>query len=507
MEPLAPTSYWRTTSDEPAEYPSLTEGIRAEVAILGAGITGLTAALLLKQAGRQVVVLEAGRVGAGTTGGTSAHLEVLPDQGAKTLLSDFGESAARHITRARQEAIDQIEAWVRQYGIDCDFRRVPAFAYTERGDHVKQIEAECDAARRLGIAATMTDEVGLPFDVACGVRVENQARFHALRYLHGLAKQVHGGAGVIYENTRAEPPRDGDPCTVATPHGIVKADRVIVATHSAFLGISQFDMRMEPYQSYVVTAHVADPPPDALYFDDDRPYHYTRWASSDRPGLLLIGGADHKTGLGDPHDSLRMLEEYVRERFRAQAIEQHWSAEFFEPADGAPFIGKAPGWKNVYLGTGYSGTGLTYGTAAGTLLAQLVQGIEPPLAKAVTPARLKPLAAAQSLLSEGFSVVKQFVADRFAGETIESLEEIAAGEGRLVSYHGEKLAAYRGEDGRMHLLSPACTHAGCYVRWNGVEKTWDCPCHGGRYSAAGERIYGPPPNDLEQKTPQAVAGD
>jgi glycine/D-amino acid oxidase-like deaminating enzyme/nitrite reductase/ring-hydroxylating ferredoxin subunit len=429
----------------------------------------------------------------------------MPDQGAQVLLKDFGETASRQLIAARQGAIDLIERWVRQYGIDCDFGRVPAFAYTEREDHVRQMEKECNAARRIGIEASLTDAVGLPFDTACGIRMENQARFHPMKYLQALAAQVHGGGCAIYEETRADVPKDGAPCTVTTPHGVVKADRVIVATHSAFLGISQFDMRMEPYQSYVVSAHVSDALPDALYFDDSEPYNYIRWAETGKPGLLLIGGADHKTGHGDPQESLRTLEEYVRQRFRVQAIQQHWSAEFFEPADGAPYIGKVPLYDHVYIATGYSGTGMTYGTAAAGLLAELVQGIEPPLAGVVSPSRLKPIAAAKGLISENLDVAKQLVADRFVGDKIESLDKIPAGEGRLVSYQGETLAAYRDPAGQLHLLSPACTHAGCYVRWNSVEKTWDCPCHGGRYSPQGERIYGPPPQDLKEKTAELTA--
>lgn len=501
MKPIAPHSYWYTTSNDVPTYPSFQEGVHADVAIIGAGITGLTAALRLKRAGRRVVVLEAGRVGAGTTGGTSAHLDALPDQGCEKLISDFGESGARQLTDARRGAIDQIEQWARELNIDCDFRRIPAYTYTELQDGVDRLRRECDAARRLGVDAAMAGDIGLPFPVAGAVRFENQARFHPLKYLQTLAVQVHGDGCAIYEQTRAEPPADGQPCTIATPHGVVKAERVIVATHSAYLGISQFDMRMAPYQSYVVSAYVSEPPPDALFWDDADPYHYTRWADSEKPGLLLIGGADHKTGHGDPADALRCLEDYVRNRFRVQAIEQRWSAEFFEPADGAPFIGKIPTWRHVYLGTGYSGTGLTYGTAAGMLLADLAQDLEPPLAAVVSPARLKPLAAAKELVKENLDVAKQYVADRFVGEKVASLDEIGAGEGRLVTYQGEQLAVYRDDGGQIHALSPACTHAGCYVRWNNVEKTWDCPCHGGRYSATGERIYGPPPQDLENKTP------
>lgn len=506
MHSIAPHSFWLQTIDQDAAYPPLQEDVRAEVAVIGAGITGLTAALRLKRAGRRVVVLEAGRIGAGATGGTTAHIEELPDQGCRQLIKDFGEEGAQSITGARRMAIEQMEQWIREFHIDCDFRRIPAYLYTEKDHHIRQLEKECDAAQRLGIPSSMTDAIGLPFDIACAVRFENQARLHPMKYLKALAAQVHGGGCAIYEETRAEPPDDGEPCTVVTAQGIVKADRVIVATHSAYLGISMFDMRMEPYQSYVVAAHVLEPPPDALYWDDADPYHYTRWAESNKPGLLLIGGGDHKTGHGDPAESVRQLEEYVRERFRVQALQQYWSAEFFEPADGVPFIGRVPTYKNTYLAAGFSGTGMTYGTAAGVILSDLVQGIESPWADVFSPARLKPLAAAAGLISENVDTAVRFVVDRFAGERIDSLDEIAAGEGRLIQYQGEQLAAYRDDAGQIHLLSPACTHAGCHVKWNGMEKTWDCPCHGGRYSALGERIYGPPPKDLEQKTPAAIGG-
>jgi Rieske Fe-S protein len=249
-----------------------------------------------------------------------------------------------------------------------------------------------------------------------------------------------------------------------------------------------------------MTVRVEQELPDALFWDDAEPYHYTRRATTDDPGLIIVGGSDHKTGQGDDErDAFHHLERYVRQRFAVQKIEQRWSAEFFEPADGLPYVGRVPSMKHVYLGTGYSGTGLTFGTVAGRLLADLVLDRANPMSDIFSPSRIKPLAAGGSLIKENLNAAKHFVLDRFTGDSIESLEEVPPGKGRLVKYEGKQWAIYRDDEGAIHVLSPVCTHMGCHVQWNEAEKTWDCPCHGGRFSCLGERLYGPPPKDLEEQ--------
>ncbi|HUG89636.1 MAG TPA: FAD-dependent oxidoreductase, partial [Planctomycetaceae bacterium] len=450
------------------------------------------------RARRRVVVLEAGRIGDGTTGGTSAHLDYHPDEGFDRLARNFGDEQARTMVEARRTAIDQIETWCREFEIDCDFARVPAWLYTESPGNLKSLDAQCDAARRLGLECERRDEVPLPFRCAAGVRLGGCGRFHALNYLRGLASRIDGDPVTICEDTRVlSPPEDGEPCTVETASGKVRADVVLAATHSAFHGICSIDMRVAPYQSYVLAVDVDDAVADALYWDDADPYHYTRRAASGEPNRLIIGGSDHKTGQGgDEREPYRALEQYVRDRYHVRGIPHGWSAELFEPDDGAPYIGRLPSADHLYVASGYSGVGLTWGTAAGRLFADLLLGRHNPLAAIVSPSRIKPVAEAPEFIKENLNVARRFVMDRFGGESITSLEEIAAGEGKLVRYTGKLLAVYRDDAGALHIRQPQCTHAGCIVQWNEAERTWDCPCHGGRFAATGERIYGPPPHDL-----------
>ncbi|MEX1229541.1 MAG: FAD-dependent oxidoreductase [Planctomycetaceae bacterium] len=501
MDVISPHSYWNETlSAAPRRYPQLDRDTQTDVAIIGAGITGLTAAMHLKNAGRRVVVLEAGRVGAGTTGGTSGHLDAHPEQGARQLIRDFGEAAARIVTLGRMAAIAQIESWSRAFAFDSGFRRVPAYIYSETAEGAAELKADADAARLLGLVATPVVKVEIPFANFGGYRIENQARFHSLRYLSALAARVHGDGCTIYEQTRVKPPNDGGPCTIEAESHTVTADDVLVCTHFAFLGRSQFDMEIAPYQSYVMAVRVNDDFPDALFWDDADPYHYIRRSSSNDPQLLLVGGADHKTGQGgDEREPFHQLESYARGRFSVQAIEQRWSAEFFEPADGLPFIGRVPLTKHLHVGTGYSGVGLTFGTLAGQLLADILLDRSSDLAEILSPSRLKPIAAGGALLSENLNAARHYLMDRFRGESIESLDEIAVEESKLVQFRGGQWAVYRDGAGAMHAFSPVCPHMGCHVQWNEAEKTWDCPCHGGRFSALGERLYGPPVGDLKRQ--------
>jgi glycine/D-amino acid oxidase-like deaminating enzyme/nitrite reductase/ring-hydroxylating ferredoxin subunit len=499
MPTTAHLSYWHETAGvSAARYPSLDGPLNVDVAILGGGISGLTAAAVLKQAGQRVAVLEAEEIGAGTTGFTSGHLDATTDFPLARMILDFGQTVASNVTAATREAIDQIEARCRVWP-DCEFRRLPSYEYTESAEGLDALQKQCAAARKLGFPSSFNRQVPLPFPCAGAVQTNQQGRFHSLRYLQHLADEVHGEGSSVFEHTSAEPPSepDGNGVRVETAGGCVTARQAFVATHSPFLGLSQLEFRVFPYQSYVIAARVEDAFPDALFWDHDDPYHYLRAASPHDPNLVLIGGADHKTGHpGDERERFAELEHYARERFSVRSIEHEWSGQYFIPADGLPHVGRVPLSNNTFIATGYAGTGLTWGTVAGTLVARLMLGQRHPLEEALAPGRLTPLASAQSVIAEGLDVLQRFTLDRFAGGPPTADEQIPPGTGQIVSRHGRQVAMYRDPAGTTHRFSPVCTHAGCIVHWNQAEHTWDCPCHGGRFSAEGRRFSGPPVRDL-----------
>ena len=300
-----------------------------------------------------------------------------------------------------------------------------------------------------------TDVVPLPFRCPHAVRTEQQGRFHSQRYLQRLAAEVHGDGCFVFEQTRAKPPEPGHPCIIHTSGGTVRANDVFVATHSAFLNVSQWDLRVSPYQSYVLGVRVEDDVADALYWDDAQPYHYIRRAASDDPHLLLIGGADHKTGQGsNERDGFEQLEQYVSERFDLKEIEYRWSGEFFESVDGLPFVGRVSSWDHVYVATGYAGTGMTFGTVAGKLVADLILQRPNPMAKAFDPGRVTIRASAASFVSENLNAAYHFVADRFRGEKVGSANEVPPGTGQLVMLNGKQLRRIsRPRGARAHFLA------------------------------------------------------
>ena len=484
-------SPWLATTGD-AGFPAVERDLTVDVAVLGAGIVGLTTALLLKREGLTVAVIEAEGVGTGVTGHTTAKVSSLHGLTYASLRSSFGDEGARTYAGLNEAGIALVRALAAELGIDCDLRTKPAYTYAPDERDVRSVRKEVEAAQAAGLAASFTTETDLPFPVAGAIRVEDQSEFHPRRYLLGLAAAVDGGGCAVYEQTRATGVRDGRPARVQTTAGTVTADWVVVATHIPFLDRGLYFARTHPERSYALLCRIAGRPPQGMYLSTESPAHTLRSVPLEGEELLLVGGESHKTGQGDGAESYARLEDFAREHFDVRSVEYYWSTQDNMPIDGVPYVGRLwPLSQRVLTATGFKKWGLAAGTAAGEILRDAVLDRPNPWAELVDPDRFKPLAAAKSALVENANVGLRFVGDRLRRGLTLTAGDLGPGEAGIVRDGTRRLAAYRDADGELHAVSAVCTHMYCLVSWNSGERTWDCPCHGSRFTVDGELLQGP----------------
>jgi glycine/D-amino acid oxidase-like deaminating enzyme/nitrite reductase/ring-hydroxylating ferredoxin subunit len=499
-------SVWMATAEVPAHSP-LSENTHTEICVIGAGIAGMTTAYLLAREGKSVVVLDDNRIAGGMTERTTAHLTNAIDNRYFEIERVHGEKGARLTAESHTAAIDRIEAIIAEEAIDCEFERLDGYLFVPPDESKEIVEKELKAAHRAGLTEVEAVERApiAGFDTGRCLRFPRQAQFHPLKYLSGLSRAIERDGGRIFTGTHASQIEGGAQARVETSDGfVVTADAIVVATNTPINDIVTIHTKQAPYTSYVIGARIpAGSVTRALYWDTPDPYHYLRVESlsSESGGaydLLIIGGEDHKTGQADDGlERFARLEAWGRERFpMMERVEFQWSGQVMEPVDGVAFIGRNPGdARNIYIVTGDSGMGMTHGTIGGILITDLIMKRQCSWEPLYDPARIT-LRAPLEYAKENLNVAAQYVEDYLTGGDVDSVEEIAAGEGAVVRRGLTKVAAYRDEQGALHECSAACTHLGCVVNWNEVERSWDCPCHGSRFDPYGRVITGPANTDL-----------
>jgi glycine/D-amino acid oxidase-like deaminating enzyme/nitrite reductase/ring-hydroxylating ferredoxin subunit len=493
-------SHWVATGPVTDLPPYAGAPASTEVAVVGAGIFGLTTAVLLARAGVEVVLLEAGRVGSGVTGYTTAKITSLQGLIYSQLVQSFGEDGARMYGEANQASIEQVAELVAGLGIDCDFERLPNFTYTEQADEVDDVRREAEIAARLGLPAGFTTETDLPFAVAGAVRFENQAQFHPRKYCVGLAEWLLGEGVAVHEQTRVlDVDERGDGCRIETEHGELRAGHVVLATHLPIVDPAGFFARTHPERSYALTATLDGPAPSAMYLSAGQPTRSVRPVVAGGNEVLL-GGEGHKVGQDpDTRERYAALEAWARDRFAVVSIDHRWSAQDYVSADSVPFVGPlTKGRDRRLVATGFRKWGMSNGTIAAAIVTDRILGRDNPYAAVYDSTRLKPAAAAKDLLKENLNVAKRFIGDRLAALRPPAAEALEPGQACIADVDGAKLAAYRDESGQLHAVSARCTHLGCFVTWNTAERSWDCPCHGSRFDPDGKVIQGPAVRDLER---------
>ncbi|HEX5035938.1 MAG TPA: FAD-dependent oxidoreductase [bacterium] len=501
------SSVWSLAGELPT-FPTLKENLKADVCIVGGGITGLTCAYLLGLEKKSVVVLDAERIGGGETCRTTAHLANAVDGGYRGVERFHGHEGARIAAAGHAAAIHRIETILSREGIECGFERVDGYLFPAPGVSEKILDREYEAARRAGVPyVEKAREAPLGpyggFDTGPAIRFGMQAQFHPAKYLRGLAEAAQRLGVRICERTRATSVRGGDHAQVTAPGGRVDCGAVIVATHTPFNDWVVIHTKQAAYRSYALAGRIPrESLTRGLYWEETgspaEPYHYIRvFRWSRETDLLIVGGEDHKTGQDDnASERHTRLEQWAKRRFpMMRAPEARWSGQILETVDDLPYIGRNPSDDpNVYIATGFSGTGMTYAAVSGMLLTDLICGRKNEWEKLYDPSR-KTMGALLNFARENGNVLFQY-AHWFTGGEASSVDRIRPGSGAVLRDGFDKLAVYRDENNVVHVRSAVCPHLKGVVAWNSAEKSWDCPCHGSRFDPFGKVINGPASSDL-----------
>lgn len=472
-------------------FPKLEADETTEVAVVGGGITGLTSALLLAQAGKRVVLLEARQLAAGVSGRTTAHLTEALDTRYHRLESKFGRDGAALARASSREAIEKIALLAGSSGNDCGFERLDGYLFTQDESQLAELDAELLAAERAGAVVTRESELALPLGARGVLVFANQAQFRPTDYLRGLVEQLAKTDARVYEGELVSHVENQGQFRLETDVGhTVTADAVVIATHAPFQ-TTKLELQLAQYRSYAVSGPIAQPL-GGLFWDMADPYHYLRSTTVDGQNYLIVGGGDHRTGTlpkGGPDAPFRELEALAARL--GSVASKRWSAQVAEPADGLPFIGKPDPKMELYLAQGFSGNGMTFGTLAAVMMSEALLGRQSRYAELYRADRFKTLASAAAVLSENAETAAHLVTGHVKPASDRPLSELGRGEGCILKADGKKLAVYRDADGGVHAVSAICTHQGCQVAFNPIEHSWDCPCHGSRFDIDGRVLDGP----------------
>lgn len=496
-----PQSFWMASTPD-SDYPVLKEDLKTDVAIIGGGITGILCAYLLNKSGLKTAIVEADHILQGTTGHTTAKITSQHGLIYNKIKDSISLEIARQYADANESAVRMIEKTAKENKIECDFSEQSSYVYTLRDGYAEKIRDEADTASSLGIKAVYLEETPLPFKVKAAVRFDHQAQFHPGKFLRALAEKTNKSGGLIFEQSRVTDIERKGGYVLTTKQGKrITAEKVIIASHyPCYNKAGMYFSRLYTERSYVIAIKAKEAYPGGMYINAEEPARSLRSQVSEHGELIFVGGDHHKTGQGvDTVRHYQALADFADEFFTVEDIPYRWSAQDCMTMDGLPFAGHfTSDTPDLYVATGYGKWGMTNGMASAMILGDLIIKGESPWQDAYDPSRKTAAASAKSFISENLNVAGNLIKGKI--QKLPEDVDVKPGEGKIIEAGGQRAGAYRDEHGALHIVNTTCTHMGCELNWNSAEKSWDCPCHGSRFSFRGDIIEGPAVDPLDMDT-------
>ena len=495
-----PEPYWRESVSFES-YPSLTEDTEVDIAIVGGGIAGITAGYELVKQGKKVAILDAGKILNGTTGHTTAKITAQHGLIYDELIQHFGADLTKSYYQANDDALQYIKKNVNDLQIDCELTEEDAYVYATTEKYEQKVRKELTAYSKLGIDGELVEKLPIDLEVRAAIVMKKQAHFHPLKYLKKLVDEFTSKGGIIYEDTTAVDIEEGNNTSVITRNGKkVHCRTVLVCSHFPFFdGMGLYFTKMYADRSYILAVKSKKQYPGGMYLSAEDPTRSLRDASINGEKMILIGGDNHKTGQGKKTtEHYQALQQYGEDVLGIEKVHYRWSAQDLITVDKVPYIGQlTANHKNIFVATGFKKWGMTSGTAAGMILSDLVIKKASPYEEVFNPSRFVADPSIKHFLQQNGDVAKHLIKGKLT-PAAKSPKDLKVGEGAHVSVNGQKGGGYKDEDGNLHLVDTTCTHLGCEVHWNDGDRTWDCPCHGSRFSIDGEVVEGPAKKPLKK---------
>lgn len=494
------SSYWINSTENLGNFNEIDGNYQADVCIIGAGICGLSTGYYLSKLGLKVIIVDKDNIGMKTSGNTTAKITFQHNLIYDYLINTFSYDLALKYLESNKKAIKNIKQIIDEENIDCDFEYQDNFVYTTKPEELTKILNEVKALNSLNEDAEFVTKCDLPFKIAGAIKTKNQAQFHPRKYMLGLAKAIKSYGGLIFTNSLAtDVKKDIDEYTTYVNNYTINSKYVVLASHYPFINFPGiYFLKMYQSTSYAIAIDTHKKTFDGMYINIKEPIYSFKTAIYNNKKLVIMTGGDHKTGFNpDSNNGYAPIEKTAHTLFPNCDILYKWDTRDCITLDKIPYIGEFSNlMPNIYVATGFNKWGMTSSNVAANIIKDKILGRENKYAFVYEATRVSPVKNRVELGNMVSQVFKSFVTNRIKIPS-DTLLSIDKNNGGIIKVNGTNVGIYRDSNGNVYAVNPTCTHLGCLLTWNNLDKTWDCPCHGSRFDYTGKNIYDPAFKNLD----------